>query len=220
MSLLLIEKSWILFLLTLFFFHSIEAVPTTIRNNNSGRDATNTDWIIFWICLVIVFSIWFILMLYICQDGCFSKDLQEWKEFHELGQISKIGSPNYSVSSLSSPRFSHGTTQYSRASSARGAKSSINSSPRSQGPRALSPRTTQHIKGVPNRGAQYFRDKIPTRGEQYNYPRAKTEIINKSPQQHSYPEVIQRLENSGFMLSVETPADGNCIPHALLDQMR
>ena len=213
MSLLLIEKSWILFLLTLFFFHSIEAVPTTIRNNNSGRDATNTDWIIFWICLVIVFSIWFILMLYICQDGCFSKDLQEWKEFHELG-ISKIGSPNYSVSSLSSPRFSHGTTQYSRASSARGAKSSINSSPRSQGPRA------QHIKGVPNRGAQYFRDKIPTRGEQYYYPRAKTEIINKSPQQHSYPEVIQRLENSGFMLSVETPADGNCIPHALLDQMR
>ena len=220
MSLLLIEKSWILFLLTLFFFHSIEAVPTTIRNNNSGRDATNTDWIIFWICLVIVFSIWFILMLYICQDGCFSKDLQEWKEFHELGQISKIGSPNYSVSSLSSPRFSHGTTQYSRASSAREAKSSINSSPRSQGPRALSPRTTQHIKGVPNRGAQYFRDKIPTRGEQYYYPRAKTEIINKSPQQHSYPEVIQRLENSGFMLSVETPADGNCIPHALLDQMR
>ena len=219
MSLLLIEKSWILFLLTLFFFHSIEAVPTTIRNNNSGRDATNTDWIVFWICLVIVFSIWFILMLYICQDGCFSKDLQEWKEFHELGQISKIGSPNYSVSSLSSPRFSHGTTQYSRAS-ARGGKSSINSSPRSQGPRPLSPRTTQHIKGVPNRGAQYFRDKIPTRGEQYNYPRAKTEIINKSPQQHSYPEVIQRLENSGFMLSVETPADGNCIPHALLDQMR
>ena len=219
MSLLLIEKSWILFLLTLFFFHSIEAVPTTIRNNNSGRDATNTDWIVFWICLVIVFSIWFILMLYICQDGCFSKDLQEWKEFHELGQISKIGSPNYSVSSLSSPRFSHGTTQYSRAS-ARGGNSSINSSPRSQGPRPLSPRTTQHIKGVPNRGAQYFRDKIPTRGEQYNYPRAKTEIINKSPQQHSYPEVIQRLENSGFMLSVETPADGNCIPHALLDQMR
>ena len=218
MSLLLIEKSWILFLLTLFFFHSIEAVPTTIRNNNSGRDATNTDWIVFWICLVIVFSIWFILMLYICQDGCFSKDLQEWKEFHELG-ISKIGSPNYSVSSLSSPRFSHGTTQYSRAS-ARGAKSSINSSPRSQSPRPLSPRTTQHIKGVPNRGAQYFRDKIPTRGEQYNYPRAKTEIINKSPQQHSYPEVIQRLENSGFMLSVETPVDGNCIPHALLDQMR
>ena len=50
-------------------------------------------------------------------------------------------------------------------------------------------------------------------------PKAKTKIIDKS-RRISYAEAIPRLENAGFMLSVETPADRDCILHALMDQMR
>ena len=51
------------------------------------------------------------------------------------------------------------------------------------------------------------------------YPQAKNSTVERVP----YPEVkkltTERLDQAGFVLSVDTPADGNCAVHAILDQM-
>ena len=54
------------------------------------------------------------------------------------------------------------------------------------------------------------------------YPTSK---VPKSSPRMSYPEAkakltTPRLEQAGFKLSKETCGDGNCIPRAILDQMR
>ena len=66
--------------------------------------------------------------------------------------------------------------------------------------------------------AEYLKLLSEIKARQEITPKVKTKIIDKSRLSHA--ESLPRLENAGFMLSVETPADGNCIPHALLDQMR
>ena len=373
----LVENSRIFVLLILS--SSTEAMPRIRYHEGSGRETANTDWIIFWICLGIVFSIWFILMLYVFQDGCISKaakpPLQELR-IRKLGlhlPALQPGAQFPSYSGPSSPRTSQGPEilspgslspgiQYHPGAPIRGAQSP------GQCSGTLSPGTKYSgvpTRGVQSPGAQYY-SRVPTPGAQYysrtpsplaqcqktkysgissqspemqyqkvsthtahhlrkyipedhyqthtfqskekdsllrnqkslenkikseletatnmiktdrrkalmalkrkkhfeeqlkkinvglNFqqevashslsckvdekdeieaeylkllseikarqeitPKVKTKIIDKS--RLSYTESLPRLENAGFMLSVETPADGNCIPHALLDQMR